>query len=130
VEPSAPARSPKSTSANGYDNLGQLTAFARGTLSDTNSDGVPDTISSPAHSQSWTLDALGNWLSVTTDGTAHARVQHRAAAPRALDTGVPGNNFVESRYPGSARYAGEPTGDSEFIEGSLFLSAKFSIDRC
>jgi hypothetical protein len=30
--------------SNGYDQLGQLTAFARGTLSDTNSDGVPDRV--------------------------------------------------------------------------------------
>src|SRR5258707_11163684 len=30
---------------NGYDQLNQLTDFRRGTLSDTNSDGVPDTVS-------------------------------------------------------------------------------------
>jgi RHS repeat-associated protein len=53
---------------NGYDNLNRLVAFARGTLNGTN-----DTISSPSHSQSWSLDALGNWSSVTTDGTAQTR---------------------------------------------------------
>jgi RHS repeat-associated protein len=63
--------------ANGYDNLGQLTAFARGTLSDTNSDGIPDTVASPAHSQSWTLDALGNWSSVTTDGSTQTRTANQ-----------------------------------------------------
>src|SRR5206468_11520825 len=31
-------------SANGYDGLGRLQAFARGTLSDTNGDRVPDTV--------------------------------------------------------------------------------------
>src|SRR6266478_4632971 len=46
----------------------QLTNFARGVLSDTNSDGIPDTISSPAHSISWSFDALGNWTSIITDG--------------------------------------------------------------
>src|SRR6266540_6709196 len=30
---------------NGYDSLNQLVSFARGTLSDANSDGVPDTVS-------------------------------------------------------------------------------------
>src|SRR5207253_8852713 len=30
--------------SNGYDNLNQLVAFARGTLSDTNADGIPDTV--------------------------------------------------------------------------------------
>src|SRR5262249_17838887 len=51
----------------------QLTDFSRGVLSDTNSDGVPDTISSASHSQSWSLDAVGNWSSVTTDGTTQTR---------------------------------------------------------
>jgi RHS repeat-associated protein len=62
---------------NGYDNLGQLTAFARGTLSISSGNTVPDTISSPAHSQSWSLDALGNWNSVTTDGTTQTRTANQ-----------------------------------------------------
>jgi RHS repeat-associated protein len=52
-----------SGSSNGYDNLNQLVAFARGTLN-----GSHDTISSPAHSITWSLDALGNFSSTTTDG--------------------------------------------------------------
>jgi RHS repeat-associated protein len=59
--------------ANGYDNLGQLTGFARGTLSSSAGNGIPDTVASPSHSQSWALDALGNWTSVTTDGTTQTR---------------------------------------------------------
>jgi RHS repeat-associated protein len=39
-----------------YDNLNQLTNFQRG-----------------SHSQNWSLDALGNWNSVTTDGTTQTR---------------------------------------------------------
>jgi YD repeat-containing protein len=50
--------------SNGYDNLNQLTNFARGTLSDTNSDGIPDTISSPSTTNSWSTDALGNFTSI------------------------------------------------------------------
>src|SRR5258708_3830687 len=55
--------------SNGYDNLNQLTDFARGTLSDTNSDGIPDTVSSASRTQNWSMDALGNFSSVTTNGT-------------------------------------------------------------
>jgi RHS repeat-associated protein len=50
-------------SSNGYDNLNQLVAFARGTLNANH-----DTISSPSHSITWSLDALGNFSSTTTDG--------------------------------------------------------------
>jgi RHS repeat-associated protein len=48
---------------NGYNNLNELVAFARGTLNGTN-----DTISSPSHSITWSLDAEGNFSSTTTDG--------------------------------------------------------------
>src|SRR5262249_8676697 len=63
--------------SNGYDPLNQLQAFARGTLSDTNSDGVPDTVASASRSQSWTFDALGNWGSSTTDGTTQTRTANK-----------------------------------------------------
>jgi RHS repeat-associated protein len=45
-------------SSNGYDNLNQLVAFARGTLNGSN-----DTISSPSASESWSMDAAGNFTS-------------------------------------------------------------------
>jgi RHS repeat-associated protein len=64
-------------SSYGYDNLNQLTNFARGVLSDTNSDGIPDTISSPSHSQSWSFDALGNWSSVNTDASNQTRTANQ-----------------------------------------------------
>jgi len=53
----------------GYDSLNRLTAFRRGKLSDANSDGVPDTVSSTSRYQTWTLDALGNWTTLNTSGT-------------------------------------------------------------
>ncbi len=56
--------------SNGYDGLNQLVAFARGTLSDTNSDGIPDTISSPSASESWTTDGQGNFTNAA--GTTEA----------------------------------------------------------
>jgi RHS repeat-associated protein len=55
-------------SSNGYDQLNQLTNFARGTLNSPK-----DTITSPAHSQSWGFDALGNWSSFTSDSSTQTR---------------------------------------------------------
>ncbi len=52
-----------------YDNLNQLTSFQRGTLNSTKN-GIYGT---PSRSQSWTPDALGNFTSVTTNGTAQTR---------------------------------------------------------
>src|SRR5665213_167408 len=53
-------------STNGYDNLNRLPAFARGTLNSTH-----DTISTSTRSQSWTMDALGNWSSVTDSASTN-----------------------------------------------------------
>ena len=53
-----------------YDGLGRQAAFARGTLSSSGHNGTQlDTIASPSASQSWSLDAVGNWSGVTTDGS-------------------------------------------------------------
>jgi RHS repeat-associated protein len=51
-----------------YDGLGRLTSFSRGTLSASgnNGSGALDTVASSSSSQSWSLDALGNWVSTTT----------------------------------------------------------------
>lgn len=57
---------------NGYDQLNQLTNFARGTLNGSN-----DTISSPTHSVSWSFDALGNWTSIVTDGNTQSRTANQ-----------------------------------------------------
>jgi uncharacterized delta-60 repeat protein/RHS repeat-associated protein len=61
-----------------YDGLNRLTDFRRGTLSDANSDGVMDTVSSlntlAGSSKNWSLDAVGNWNSSTT-GTNSAVVR-------------------------------------------------------
>jgi RHS repeat-associated protein len=67
-----------SGAGNGYDALNQLQAFSRGVLSaSSGGGGVLDTISSPSHSQSWTPDPLGNFSSVTTDGTPVSRTNNK-----------------------------------------------------
>ncbi|HRJ79811.1 MAG TPA: RHS repeat-associated core domain-containing protein, partial [Planctomycetota bacterium] len=63
---------------NGYDDFDRLTEFRRGTLSDTNSDGVPDTVSTTTRQQAWTLDALGNWSSLQTNGGTAVNRTHNA----------------------------------------------------
>ena len=55
--------------ANGYDPLNRLTDFSRGTLNASH-DAV---VGSPSQSQNWGLDALGNWSTVTTNGTVQSR---------------------------------------------------------
>jgi len=57
-----------SGAGNGYDGLNQLTAFARGTLSASQQGGQLDTVSNPSETESWTLDALGNFPTVTLNG--------------------------------------------------------------
>src|SRR5579884_3758473 len=57
-----------SGSGNGYDGLNQLTAFARGTLSASQQGGQLDTVSNQSETESWTLDALGNFTTVTLNG--------------------------------------------------------------
>ncbi len=54
--------------AAGYDVLNQMTAFSRGTLSADRK-----SISNASHTQTWTLDALGNWTQFTADGTPQTR---------------------------------------------------------
>ena len=58
-----------------YD-LNQLTDFARGVLSDSNSDGILDTVASPSRTQAWDLDAMGNWQSLSTNGTGQSRTHN------------------------------------------------------
>jgi RHS repeat-associated protein len=53
-------------SGQGYDALGQLQAYSRGTLNT-----AKDAIATPTRSQSWTIDAMGNFSQVlTTNGGA------------------------------------------------------------
>src|SRR5262249_23813235 len=63
--------------SNGYDLLNQLTDFRRGALSDTNSDSIPDTVTTASRSQGGTFDPLGNWSTLTTDGTGVNRTHNK-----------------------------------------------------
>jgi RHS repeat-associated protein len=74
---------------NGYDNLGQLTAFERGVLTASQQGGPLDTVANPSHSQSYALDAQGNWLSVTTDGTAQTRTFNQQNEATAVGSATP-----------------------------------------
>jgi hypothetical protein len=67
-----------SGAGNGYDGLNQLTDFERGTLSASQQGGLLDTVSSPSTTESWGLDALGNFTSVTLNGTQTNRTNNCA----------------------------------------------------
>jgi RHS repeat-associated protein len=56
-----------------YDNLQQLTNFARGVLS-----AGLNSIANPTYSQSFSIGANGNFTNVTTNGTAQARTSNQA----------------------------------------------------
>ena len=56
-----------------YDGLNQLASFQRGTLNGTKT----GLTGSATASQSWTPDALGNFTSVTTNGTAQTRTANQ-----------------------------------------------------
>ena len=52
-----------------YDPLGRITTFSEGVLSSSGNNGSSlDTIATPSTTQTWGLDALGNWASSTSDG--------------------------------------------------------------
>jgi RHS repeat-associated protein len=85
---------------NGYDQLNQLTNFARGTLNGGN-----DTISSPTHSISWSLDALGNWTSTLTDGTT---TQNRTANQQNEITSI--SSQTTPTYDANGNMTGDETG--------------------
>jgi len=72
----------------GYDSLNQLSAFSRGTLSDANGDGIPDTITSPSRAQSWTPDGQGNFTTVTTNGTGETRTHDKQNQVTAVGGGT------------------------------------------
>ncbi|MDF0653131.1 MAG: RHS repeat-associated core domain-containing protein [Nitrospira sp.] len=66
----------KTTDTDRYDRLNQLTGFARGTLSDSNSDGVLDTVSTAGRTQSWTFDGVGNFPTVATNSATQTRTHN------------------------------------------------------
>src|SRR5439155_13392496 len=63
--------------SSGYDPLNQVSEFRRGTLSDANSDGVPDTVTTASRSQVFDPDAWGSFDAVNTDGTNTTRTNNK-----------------------------------------------------
>jgi RHS repeat-associated protein len=67
-----------------------LSGFLRGVLSDTNSDGIPDTVATASTTESWSPDALGNFSSITLNGTQTNRTHNQQNEV----TGVGSNTLV------------------------------------
>jgi RHS repeat-associated protein len=91
----------QSGAGNGYDGLNQLSAFARGTLSASGGSGTPlDTVASPTETESWGYDALGNFASVTLNGTQtnntfNQQNEETAAGSHNLSFDKNGNTIVD-----------------------------------
>jgi RHS repeat-associated protein len=68
-----------------YDSLNQLTSFARGTLNSTKT-AISGT---PSATQGWGLDALGNFASVTTNGTTVTNTANQLNEYTALGSATP-----------------------------------------
>jgi RHS repeat-associated protein len=75
-----------SGAGNAYDNFNQMTAFGRGTLSASQPGGPLDTVTG-THSQSWGLDALGNWSTFTNDAVTQTRSHNLQNQITALSPG-------------------------------------------
>ncbi|MDY3560569.1 hypothetical protein R5W23_001813 [Gemmata sp. JC673] len=83
-----------------YDALDQLASFDRGTLNGTKT-GISGTVS---RSQGWDYDAVGNWDSVTTNGTT----QTRTANAQNEITGISG--ATAPTYDANGNMTGDETG--------------------
>ena len=90
----------------GYDMLNRLSSFARGTLNTAKN---AMTTGAGTRSQSWNLDALGNWSSVTTDvdgdGSAAATTESRTHnAQNQIDT----LSGLSESYDANGNFKGSP----------------------
>lgn len=74
----------------GYDDYDRLSEFQRGTLSDANTDGVLDTASGQSRRLEWGLDTLGNWSTITTDGSSASRSHNKQNQITAIGSGTYG----------------------------------------
>jgi RHS repeat-associated protein len=70
----------------GYDGFNQLTSFARGTLNSTKT-AITGTA---ARTQGWDYDPVGNWDSVTTNGTTQTRSANAQNQYTAVGSATPG----------------------------------------
>ena|GEM_PF-2414997 len=91
-----------SGAGNGYDPLNQLAGFVRGTLSASTQGGPLDTVTNPSTTESWNLDALGNWSSVTKNNvtqnrTANQQNEVTAAGTQTLSYDANGNTLVDDQ---------------------------------
>jgi len=91
-----------SGAGNGYDPLNQLTGFVRGALSASTQGGPLDTVASASTTESWNLDALGNWSSVTKNNvtqnrTANQQNEVTTAGTQTLSFDANGNTLVDDQ---------------------------------
>jgi RHS repeat-associated protein len=78
-----------------YDPLNQMVEYRRGPLSDTNLDGIPDTVANASFSQVWAPDAAGNFdgpaaVTTTVGGASSPQARTHDAQNRVTSVGGTG----------------------------------------
>jgi RHS repeat-associated protein len=98
--------------ATAYDHLNRPVGFNRGSLSASgnNGSGVLDSIgtasSLASHSESWSLDTLGNWSNLATDGTSAVTRSHNSKNEL---TGITGGS-TSSLFDANGNMTRDPDG--------------------
>jgi RHS repeat-associated protein len=100
-------------------------------LSDSNSDGILDTVASPSRTQAWDLDAMGNWQSLSTNGTGQSRT-HNA------QNQVTGVGSASLTFDANGSMTTDETGNTftydawnrlvEAVDGSSVTQAEYAYD--
>lgn len=86
---------------NGF--ISQIT-YRCAVLSDANSDGIPDTISSPSTTNNWSLDAVGNWNSTGSGSRTFNSQNQITSMPSGSTTPTYDNNGNTTRDEKNATY--------------------------
>jgi RHS repeat-associated protein len=91
-----------------YDGVNQLVTMTRGLLDLTTDPDNPAITGTPTLSQTWGLDATGNWSSVTTDGAQQTRT-HDAANETTFASGWSGLSYDSAGNTVSLPQPNSPT---------------------
>ncbi len=99
-----------------YDGLGRETAFARGLLSASgNNSATLDAVSAATQSQTWNMDALGNWGGPTTNGTAQTRNFNSQNRFRGAAGAVAGGSEAPANAPFALHGSGVAAGTVKYL---------------
>ena len=96
-----------------HDGLTQIATFKRGTLNSSKT----DVSGTPARTQSWDYDSVGNWDSVTSDGTTQSRTANRQNEITSI------SSLTTPTYDASGNMIGTETGKQLIYDSWNHLTA-------